>query len=131
MEQEYSPYASGDATGMMDANELVAGGCYMKVRLLLVDEEGVRHPDILDEFRADAKSLDSLPLFESEPRIRPELPEVKVQREVLGCAQTAIWKRNGSALMRLLFFSSTFCFVYRDCSSLRDCSYFLSQSSFC
>lgn len=92
----------------MDANELVAGGGYVKVRLLLVDEEGVRHPDVLDEFRADAKYLDSFSLFESEPRIRPELPEVKVQREVLRCAQTAIWKRNGWALMRLLFFSSTF-----------------------
>lgn len=70
----------------MDANELVAGGGYVKVRLLLVDEESIRYPDILDEFRADAKYLDSFPLFESEPRIRPKLPEVKVQRKVLRCA---------------------------------------------
>lgn len=67
----------------MNANELVAGGSDVKVRLLLVDEERVGHPDVLDELRADAQRLDVLPLLEREPRVRPELPEVKVQREVL------------------------------------------------
>ena len=68
---------------MVYANELVAGGSYVEVRLLLVDEERVRHPDVLDEFRADAQYLDARPLLESQPRVRPELPEVKIQREVL------------------------------------------------
>lgn len=68
---------------MVDANELVAGGSDVKVRLLLVDEEGVGHPDILDELGADAERLDARALFERESRVRPELPEVKIQREVL------------------------------------------------
>jgi hypothetical protein len=46
-----SPYASCDATGVVDSNEFVACGRNMEVGLLLIDEEGVRHPDVLDEFR--------------------------------------------------------------------------------
>lgn len=67
----------------MNANELVAGGSDVKVRLLLVDEEGVGYPNILDEFRADAERLDARPLLEPKSRVRPELSEVKIQREVL------------------------------------------------
>lgn len=67
----------------MNTNELVAGGGDVKVRLLLVDEEGVGHPDVLDELRADAQRLDAHPRLEREPRVRPELPEVEIQREVL------------------------------------------------
>lgn len=79
----YSPYATRDASRMMNANELVAGGSDVKVRLLLVDEEGVGHPNILDEFGADAERLDACSLLERESRVRPELSEVKIQREVL------------------------------------------------
>jgi len=46
------PYASRDATGVVDSNEFVACGRNMEVGLLLIDEEGVRHPDVLDEFRS-------------------------------------------------------------------------------
>ena len=55
----------------------------MKVRLLLVDEERVGYPDVLDELGADAQRLDPRSFLEREPWIRPELPEVKIQREVL------------------------------------------------
>lgn len=79
----YLPYATRDASRVMNTNELVAGGSDVKVRLLLVDEEGVGYPNILDEFRADAERLDARPLLEPESRVRPELSEVKVQREVL------------------------------------------------
>lgn len=130
-QKDYSPYAPSDATWVMNANELVAGGGYVKVRLLLVDEEGVRYPDILDEFRADAEYLDSFPLFESEPRIRPELPEVEIQREVLRCAQTAIWKRNGWALMRLFFFSSTSFFRLQRLLFATRLSFFQNFNNIC
>lgn len=79
----YSPYTTRDASRVVNANELVAGGSDVKVRLLLVDEEGVGHPNVLDEFRADAERLDARSLLERESRIRPELSEVKIQREVL------------------------------------------------
>lgn len=78
-----SPYTTRDASGVMNTNELVAGGGDVKVRLLLVDEEGVGHPDVLDELRSDAQRLDARSFLEREPRVRPELPEVKIQREVL------------------------------------------------
>ena len=68
---------------MVNANELVAGGSDVKVRLLLVDEEGVGYPNVLDEFRTDAERLDARSRLEREPWIRPELSEVKIQREVL------------------------------------------------
>lgn len=67
----------------MNTNELVAGGSDVKVRLLLVDEECVGYPNVLDEFRADAERLDARSFLERQPRVRPELPEVKIQREVL------------------------------------------------
>jgi len=46
----YLPYATRDASRVMDANELVTGGSDVKVRLLLVDKEGVGYPNVLDEF---------------------------------------------------------------------------------
>lgn len=79
----YSPYATRNASRVMNANELVAGGSDVKVRLLLVDEEGVGYPNVLDEFGADTERLDARSLLERESRIRPELSEVKIQREVL------------------------------------------------
>lgn len=80
---QHSPYTTRDASRVMNTNELVAGGSDVKVRLLLVDEEGVRYPDVLDELRADAQRLDARSSLERESRVRPELPEVKIQREVL------------------------------------------------
>lgn len=71
---------------MVYAKELVAGGGDVEVGLLLVDEKRVRHPDVLDELRADPEDLDARAFLERQPGIRPELPEVKIQREVLRAA---------------------------------------------
>lgn len=79
----YSPYATRYASRVVNANELVAGGSDVKVRLLLVDKEGVGYPNVLDEFRADAECLDARSLLERKSWIRPELSEVKIQRKVL------------------------------------------------
>lgn len=79
----YSPYATCDAPGMVNTNELVAGGSDVKVGLLLVHEERIRHPDVLDELGADAERLDAFLLREGEPWVRPELSKVKIQRKVL------------------------------------------------
>lgn len=79
----YSPYATRNASRVVDANELVAGGSDVKVRLLLVDEEGVGNPNVLDEFGTDAERLDARALLERESWVRPELSEVKIQREIL------------------------------------------------
>lgn len=79
----YSPYATRDASRVVNANELVAGGSDVKIRLLLVDEKGVGYPNVLDEFRTDAERFDARSRLEPESWIRPELSEVKIQREVL------------------------------------------------
>lgn len=89
----YLPYTTRDAARVVNANELVAGGSDVKVRLLLVDEEGVGYPNVLDEFWADAERLDTRSWLERESWIRPELSEVKIQREVL------VW--HGRRLIRL------------------------------
>lgn len=89
----YLPYTTRDAARVVNANELVAGGSDVKVRLLLVDEEGVGYPNVLDEFWADAERLDTRSWLERESWIRPELSEVKIQREVL--------VRHGRRLIRL------------------------------
>lgn len=68
---------------MVNANELVAGGSDVKIRLLLVDEKGVGYPNVLDEFRTDAERFDARSRLEPKSWIRPELSEVKIQREVL------------------------------------------------
>lgn len=67
----------------MNSYELVAGGCDVKVRLLLINEECVGHPDVLDKLRANAERLDALLRLVGKSRIRPELSKVKIQREVL------------------------------------------------
>ena len=77
------PYAPSDAASVMYANELVAGRSHVKVWLFLVDEKRVRHPNVFDKLRADLKNLNARSFFERQSRICPELPEVKIQREVL------------------------------------------------
>ena len=50
---------------------------------LLVHEEGVRNPDLLDIFSTNDKLLDSEVLcIEGESWVRPELSKVHVEREV-------------------------------------------------
>lgn len=68
---------------MMDANEFVQCGGDVKGGLFLVDEERIRHPDVLDELRSDAQRLDAGPFTERQPWIGPELSEIEVQCEVL------------------------------------------------
>lgn len=68
---------------MVYPNELIASGGDVEVRLFLVDEERVRHPDVLDELRADAQRFDPRAFPERQPRVRPELTEVEIQCEVL------------------------------------------------
>lgn len=63
--------------------EFVAGGRYVKIRLFFVDEERVRHPDVFYELRSHGQRFHPRPFLERQPRIGPELSEVKVQREVL------------------------------------------------
>ena len=70
---------------MVYPNELIACGGDVEVRLFLVDEERVGHPNILDELRPDGQRFNAGPLPKRQPRIRPELTEVKIQREVLFC----------------------------------------------
>lgn len=77
------PYTPGDAARVVDAYELVAGGSYVEVRLLLVYEERVRYPDVFDKLRPHGQRLYSRPLLERQPRVCPELSEVEVQGEVL------------------------------------------------
>lgn len=47
------PNTTRDRTGVMDANELIASGCNMEVRLFFVHEKCVRHPNVLNELGAD------------------------------------------------------------------------------
>ncbi len=55
----------------------------MEVGGLLVDEEGVRHPDLVDVLRAHHQLVQRGRLLEGEARVRPKLTEVHVQGEVL------------------------------------------------
>ena len=68
---------------MQNSQELVLGGGLVEVGSLLVDKEGVRNPDQLDVVGAHHKLLKTIPLLKGEARVRPELPEVHVQGEVL------------------------------------------------
>ena len=68
---------------MVYPDELVTRRGDMKVGLFLVDEKRVRHPDVLDELGAHAEGLDSWPFPERQSGVRPELPEVEVEGEVL------------------------------------------------
>ena len=96
----YSPYASRNATGVVDSNEFVACGRNMEVGLLLIDEEGVRHPDVLDEFRSHGQGFDARPLSECKPWICPKLTEVEVQREVLWVKEEQIRGRGVSRVWK-------------------------------
>lgn len=49
MNQKNSPNTPRDGARMVYSDELVAGGCNVKVGLFLIDEERVRHPYVLDE----------------------------------------------------------------------------------
>lgn len=44
----YLPNGSRDRPRMMNSNELVTGGGDVEVRLLLIHEECIWHPDVLD-----------------------------------------------------------------------------------
>jgi hypothetical protein len=55
----------------------------MEVGLLFIDEEGIGHPDVLDELGSNWQGLDARTLSERKPRVRPELTEVEIQCEVL------------------------------------------------
>jgi len=79
------PNTARYAAGMVYPYEFVAGGGYVKIRLFLVDEERVGHPNVLDELRTHGQRFHSRPFLERQPGIGPELSEVKVQREVLEC----------------------------------------------
>lgn len=58
--------------------KFVAGGRYMEVRLLFIDEERVGHPYVLDELRSDGQSFDPVSFLERQPGIGPELSEVEI-----------------------------------------------------
>lgn len=90
------PYAPGDAARVMDANELVACCRDVEVGLLFVHEEGVRHPNVFDELGSHWESLNTRPLPERQPRVRPELTEVEIQREVLRVKEEQIRGRGVS-----------------------------------
>lgn len=77
------PYTPGDAARVVNSDELIARRGHVEVRLFLVDEERVRHPYVLYELRPHGERLHPRPLAEGQPRVRPELSEVEVQREVL------------------------------------------------
>lgn len=77
------PHAASDGAAVVYANELVTGGGHVKIRLLLIDEERVRHPDVPDKLWADAQRFDARGFLERQPWIRPKLSEVKIQSEVL------------------------------------------------
>lgn len=68
---------------MVYPDEFVAGGRYVEVRLFLIDEERVGHPNVLDELRSHGQCLDARPFGERQPGIGPELSEVEIEREVL------------------------------------------------
>lgn len=55
----------------------------MEVRLFFVYEKRIRDPDVFDKIRSYGQRLDARLLREPQPRIRPKLPEVKIQRKVL------------------------------------------------
>lgn len=78
-----SPYTSCYTPRVVYPNELVAGGGNVEVRLLLIDEERIWHPDVFDKLRANAERLDAGPGSECESGVSPKLPEVEIQRKVL------------------------------------------------
>jgi len=73
---------------MVYPDEFVAGGRYVEVRLFLVDEERVGHPNVFYELRSHGQCFNARSFGERQPGIGPELSEVKVQREVLKNSRT-------------------------------------------
>lgn len=67
----------------MNANEFVARGCYVEIRLLLVYKEGVRYPYVSNKFRTHGECFNTSPFFISKSGVGPKLPEVEIQGEVL------------------------------------------------
>lgn len=67
----------------MNAYKFITSGRYVEVGLFLVYKKCIRYPYVLNELRTDGKGLHSLPFFVSQSRVRPELPEIEIQREVL------------------------------------------------
>lgn len=49
---------------MMYTDEFVRRSGYMEVRLFFVNEESIRHPDVLDELGSNGKSFHSWSLAE-------------------------------------------------------------------
>ena len=92
----FSPYAPCDTAGVVNADELVACGRDVEIGLLLVDEERVRHPDVLNELGSHGQGLDARTLSKSKSRIRPELTEVEIQGEVLRVKEEQIRGRGVS-----------------------------------
>jgi hypothetical protein len=68
----------------------------MEVGLLFIDEEGIWHPDVLDELGSNWQGLDARTLSERKPRVRPELTEVEIQCEVLWVKKEQIRGRGVS-----------------------------------
>lgn len=83
----------------MYADELVAGGSRVEVRLFLVHEERIRHPDVADEFGANRQGLDACSFLICKARIRPKLSEVKIQGEVLReqTLRVVVWRWRAAA----------------------------------
>ena len=77
------PDAAEDVPSRSDAKKFVGRSCLVVVAGLLVREIGVWHPDVLDKLGADRKRLYAEIAVIRHARIAPELPEEKVDREVL------------------------------------------------
>jgi hypothetical protein len=80
---KHLPNALKDVAVRTDAQKSIRSGCHVKVRLLLVGEEGVRDPDPLGDLGTDEQIRDHFLLLERQSRIVPLLTEVKVGSEVL------------------------------------------------
>ncbi len=98
---------------MKYSQELILSRGLVKVSCLLIDEEGVRHPDELDVLSPHHQLLQPGPLGEREPRVSPKLAEVHVKREVLdGSGKNLALSRH---FLPLLFvFDNTECSRYKD-----------------
>lgn len=77
------PNTSCDRSRMVNTDKFVARSGDMEIRLLLVNEESVRHPYIPNKFRSNRKSFNAISFFICESRIRPKLSKVEIQCEIL------------------------------------------------
>ena len=71
--------------------KFVIGSYGMKIRRLFVDEKCIRYPDIFNKFRTNGQRFDSGLFLKRQPRIRPKLSEIEIQREVLRTKLMSIW----------------------------------------